>query len=93
MVWLSKQLFGNCHQKPSGERTSNIAERLFRRFKQLTRRMGNFMSEAGARRFMAAWPVYVNCEPYPLRRELKRHYRYPGQTPLSIRQADLQGCC
>jgi len=78
---------------PLSERTNNIAERFFRRFKQRTRRMGNFMSEAGADKFMVAWLVYVNCEPYQLRRERKRHYRYPGQSPLSIGQADLQGCC
>jgi transposase-like protein len=79
--------------KSSGERTSNIAERFFRRFKQRTRRMGNFMSEAGADKFMAAWLMYVNCEPYQLRRGRKRHYRYSGQSPLAIGQADLQGCC
>jgi len=77
---------------PASERTSNIAERFFRRFKQRTRRMGNFMSEPGADKFMAAWLVYVNCEAYQWRRERKRHYRYPGQSPLSIGQADLHGC-
>jgi hypothetical protein len=75
------------------ERTSNIAERFFRRFKQRIRRMGNFMSDTGADQFMAVWLVYVNCEPYQLRRERKRHYCYPGQSPLAIGQADLQGCC
>jgi hypothetical protein len=75
------------------ERTNNVAERFFRRLKQRTRRMGNFMSDEGADNFLDAWSVYVNFEPYQVRRERKRRYRYPGQSPLAIGQANVQGYC
>jgi transposase-like protein len=75
------------------ERTNNVAERSFRRLKQRTRRMGNFMSEERADNFLEAWSVYVNFEPYQVRRERKRRYRYPGQSPLAIGQANVQGYC
>ena len=70
------------------ERTSNVAERFFRRLKQRLRRMGNFMSDTGADHFLEAWLVYINCEPYQVRRERKRRYYYPGLSPLAIGQAD-----
>ena len=74
-----------------GERTSNVAERFFRRLKQRTRRMGCFMSEGGADHFLAAWLVYANCEPYQVRKERKRVYRHPGQSPLEVGGAEMLG--
>lgn len=75
------------------ERTNGVAERFFRRLKQRTRRMGNFMSPEGADCFLEAWSVYINFEPYQVRRERKRRYRYPGQCPLAIGQANVEGLC
>ena len=75
------------------ERTNGVAERFFRRLKQRTRRMGNFMSPDAADCFLEAWSVYVNFEPYQMRRERKRRYRYPGQSPLLIGQAHVEGLC
>lgn len=63
-------------------RTSNVAERFFRRYKQRVRRMGCFMSFGGCDNFNAAWEVYINFEPYQVRKERKKHYRYPGLCPL-----------
>lgn len=88
------ELWGALEVKlPLSERTSNVAERSFRGLKQRTGRMGNFMSEEGADNFLEAWSVYSNFEPYQVRRERKRRYRYPGQSPLAIAQADVAGYC
>ena len=45
------------------ERTSTVAERFFRCLEQRPQRVGSFMSDAGAKHFLEAWLVYVNCEP------------------------------
>jgi transposase-like protein len=73
------------------ERTSNVAERYYRCLRQRLRRLGCFMSERGADNFLAAWLVYANCEPYQLRRERKRVYRHPGQSPLEVGAAEKLG--
>jgi len=73
------------------ERTSNVAERFFRGFKGRVRRMGCFMSLPGCDRFIAAWQVYAAFQPSQARRERKRHYRFPGQSPLQIAQAPVEG--
>lgn len=72
-------------------RTSNVAERFFRRYKQRLARMGCFMSPDGCDNFNAAWAVYINMEPYQVRRERKKHYRYPGRCPLEVGGALIQG--
>lgn len=72
-------------------RTSNVAERFFRRYKQRTRRMGCFMSNGGCDNFNAVWEVYINFEPYQMRRERKKRYRYPGRCPLEVGEAQIQG--
>jgi hypothetical protein len=72
-------------------RTSNVAERFFRRYKQRVARMGCFMSPGGCDNFNAAWAVYINMEPYQVRRERKKHYRYPGLCPLEVGGASIQG--
>jgi transposase-like protein len=73
------------------ERTSTVAERFFRGYKGRTKRMGCFMSLPGCDHFTAAWQVYAAFQPCQLRKERKRHYCYPGQSPLQIAQADV-GC-
>jgi transposase-like protein len=70
-------------------RTSNVAERFFRRYKQRVARMGCFMSLDGCDNFNAAWAVYINMEPYQVRR--KKHYRYPRRCPLEVGEAPMQG--
>ena len=72
-------------------RTSNVAERFFRRYKQRVARMGCFMSPGGCDNFNAAWMVYIDMEPYQVRRERKKHYRYPGLCPLEVGEASIQG--
>lgn len=72
-------------------RTSNVAERFFRRYKQRVRRMGCFMSLPGCDAFNFLWLIYINLEPYQQRREQKRHYRYPGLCPLQVAGVDTQG--
>ena len=72
-------------------RTSNVAERFFRRYKQRVRRMGCFMSLGGCDHFNAVWEVYINFEPYQVRKEIKRRYRYPGLCPLEVGGAHIQG--
>jgi len=72
-------------------RTSNVAERFFRRYKQRVRRMGCFMSFGGCDNFNAVWEVYINFEPYQVRRERKKQYRYPGLCPLEVGEAQIQG--
>jgi hypothetical protein len=66
-------------------------ERFFRRYKQRVTRMGCFMSPGGCDNFNAAWAVYINMEPYQVRRERKKHYRYPGLCPLEVGGASIQG--
>jgi len=73
------------------ERSSTVAERFFRRYKQRVRRMGCFMSRAGCDNFNALWEVYFNFEPYQIRKERKRRYCYPGRYPLEIGEVDTQG--
>jgi len=72
-------------------RTSNVAERFFRRYKQRLARMGCFMSPGGCDNFNAVWMVYIDMEPYQVRREQKKPYRYPGRCPLEIGGAPIQG--
>ena len=72
-------------------RTSNVAERFFRRYKQRVRRMGCFMSLGGCDNFNAVWEVYINLEPYQVRKEIKKRYRYPGLCPLEVGSAQIQG--
>ena len=72
-------------------RTSNVAERFFRRYKQRVRRMGCFMSFGGCDNFDALWEVYINFEPYQVRKQRKKRYRYPGLCPLEVRRAQIQG--
>jgi len=69
-------------------RTSNVAERFFRRYRQRTRRLGSFMSNGGCDAFNFLWHIYINLEPYQLRREQKRHYRHPGLCPLQVAGTD-----
>jgi len=69
-------------------RSSNEAERSFRRYHQRVDRMGCFMSEEGCDNFNGLW-VYVNFEPYQMRKERKRRYCYPGLAPLRIAQAQM----
>nr|MBC7244188.1 transposase [Chloroflexota bacterium] len=71
-------------------RTSNVAERFFRRYRQRVRRMGCFMSNGGCDAFNLLWLTYINLEPYQLRREQKRTYRYPGLCPLQVAATDTQ---
>jgi len=71
-------------------RTSNVAERFFRRYRQRVRRMGCFMSSGGCDAFNLIWQMYINLEPYQLRRERKRHYRHPGWCPLQVAGADIK---
>jgi transposase-like protein len=59
-------------------RTSNVAERFFRRYRQRIRRMGCFMSNGGCDAFNLLWLTYINLEPYQRRQERKRRYRHPG---------------
>ena len=72
-------------------RTSNVAERFFRRYKQRVARMGCFMSDGGCDNFNAVWEVYINFEPYQVRKERKKRYRYPGLCPLEVGGAQIQG--
>lgn len=72
-------------------RTSNVAERFFRRYKQRVRRMGCFMSLGGCDHFNAVWEVYSNFEPYQMRQERKKHYRYPGLCPFEVGGVKTQG--
>jgi len=72
-------------------RTSNVAERFFRRYKQRVRRMGCFMSTGGCDAFNLLWHIYINLEPYQLRHEQKRLYRHPGLCPFQVANADTQG--
>lgn len=72
-------------------RTSNVAERFFRQYKQRVARMGCFMSPSGCDNFNAAWMVYSDMEPYQVRRERKKHYRYPGHSPLEVGGAPVAG--
>jgi len=71
-------------------RTSNVAERFFRRYRQRVRRMCCFMSNGGCDAFNLLWLMYINLEPYQLRREQKRHYRHPGLCPLQVAGTDTQ---
>ena len=71
-------------------RTSNVAERFFRRYKQRVRRMGCFMSFGGCDNFNAVWEVYINFEPYQVRKERKKHYRYPGLCPFEVGGVKIQ---
>jgi len=71
-------------------RTSNVAERFFRRYKQRIRRMGSFMSTAGCDAFNLLWQVYFNWQPYQLRRERKRLYQHPGLCPMQVASTDVQ---
>lgn len=73
------------------ERTSNVAERFFRGYKRRFRMMGCFMSLPGCDHFTAVWQVYTAFQPYQLRKERQRFYRYPGQSPLLIAQAPVEG--
>jgi len=72
-------------------RTSNVAERFFRQYKQRVARMGCFMSPWGCDNFNAAWAVYINMEPYQVRQERRKYYRYPGRCPLEVGGAPIQG--
>lgn len=72
-------------------RTSNVAERFFRRYKQRIARMGCFMSLGGCDQFNAAWEVYINLEPYQIRKERRKRYRYPGLCPFQVGGALIQG--
>jgi transposase-like protein len=73
------------------ERTSNVAERFFHGYKRRLRMMGCFMSLPGCDHFTAAWQVYTAFQPYQLRKERTRFYRYPGRSPLLIAQAPVEG--
>jgi hypothetical protein len=73
------------------ERTSNVAERFFRGYKRRVRMMGCFMSLPGCDHFTAAWQVFSAFQPFQLRKERKRFYRFPGQSPLHIAQAPVAG--
>lgn len=70
-------------------RSSNEAERSFRRYHPRVDRMGCFMSEKGCGNFHGLWRVYVHSEPSQKRKERKRHYGYPGLAPLEIAQAEI----
>jgi hypothetical protein len=72
-------------------RTSNVAERFIRRYKQRIARMGCFMSFGGCDHFNAAWEVYINFEPYQVRQERKKRYRYPGLCPFQVGGVDTRG--
>ena len=72
-------------------RTSNVAEGFFRRYKQRVARMGCFMSDGGCGNSNAVWEMYINFEPYQVRKERKKHYRYPGLCPLEVGEAQIQG--
>ena len=71
-------------------RTSNVAERFFRRYKQRVRRMGCLMSFGGCDNFNAVWEVYINFEPYQVRKERKKHYRYSGLCPFEVGGVKIQ---
>lgn len=70
-------------------RTSNVAERFYRRYKQRIQPMGCFMSTDGCDRFNACWQVYINFEKSQLRTERKKKYRYPGRSPIEVTGLDL----
>jgi hypothetical protein len=44
----------------------------------------NHGSEPRLERAACVWAIYHNFEPAPWRSERKRHYRYPGQSPLQV---------
>jgi hypothetical protein len=71
-------------------RTSNVAERFFRKYKGRVKRMGCFGSKAGCDHFNAAWEVYINFESHQLRKERKK-YRHPGLYPLEAGGVSLEG--
>ncbi len=72
-------------------RTSNVAERFFRKYKGRVKRMGCFGSAAGCDHFNAAWEVYINFESHQLRKERKKKYRHPGLCPLQAGGVSLEG--
>ena len=88
---LAEALLYTTHVVDGMGRTSNVAERFFRRYKQRIRRMGSFMSAGGCDAFNSLWQVYINWQPYQLRREQKRRYQHPGLCPLQVAGSDVQG--
>jgi transposase-like protein len=71
------------------DRTSNVAERFYRRYKQRIQRMGCFMSLDGCDHFNACWQIYINFEKFQKRQERQKKYRYPGRSPMDVTGIEL----
>lgn len=73
-----------CHQ--GLQRVS--PEWYWRDFRQRLSRGRNHGSQQRQERALLAWAVYRNFTPAQRRHEQKRHYRYPGQSPLEVAGAN-----
>jgi hypothetical protein len=56
----------------------------WRDFRLRLSRGRNHRSEQRLERAALLWAIYHNFEPAQWRSERKRHYRYPGQSPLHV---------
>jgi len=56
----------------------------WRDFRLRLSRGRNHGSEPRLERAALVWAIYHNFEPAQWRSERKRHYRYPGQSPLEV---------
>jgi len=56
----------------------------WRDFRQRLSRGRNHGSEQRLERALLVWAIYRNFTPAQRRSEQKRHYRYPGQSPLEV---------
>jgi hypothetical protein len=72
-------------------RTVNLLEWLWHRYKWRLGPLQCFMSDEGCDNFNALWEVYYNWEPAQKRKEKKKHYAYPGRSPLEVAGCEVRG--
>jgi transposase-like protein len=72
-------------------RTVNLIEWIWHRYKWRLGPLQCFMSDEGCDNFNALWEVYYNWEPAQKRKEKKKHYAYPGRSPLEVAGCEVSG--
>lgn len=80
------------HLLPENEGLIRVSpEWVWRGFRLRLSRGRNHGSEQRLERASLAWSIYHNFTPAQDRHERRRHYRWPGRSPLAVAGADVKG--
>jgi transposase-like protein len=80
------------HLLPGNEGLMRVSpEWVWRGFRLRLSRGRNHGSEQRLERASLVWSIYHNFTPAQDRRELRRHYRWPGRSPLEVAGASSEG--